>query len=498
VAGGFADDMSSSISGDLPGDSRLLLESMVREVEAALRPGQRLSARVIEMLLTGDVLLELGQSRATVPTSTPLQPGDRVRLEVVTAGPTPAFRIVTDTPAREGAGAPAPALVTGQRIAARVLEMLSTGDALLDLGASRAVVRASVPLQPGERVVLDVVSGGAKPELRIATDKPAVTPQGVTPQAVTPQAVTPQVVTPQAATAQPPGVAGPPAALTPRDLPVILRALAEMAPTGIPIAQAGQTFQTFLRAAVAADLRPAVVEQIQRLLAPLHAALPPAELAPMLRAFLAQSGLFTENHLGAALREHPGPLTGTTISPAADQRHAIADVRVLLGALTTAGTPVPEPVRAFGEALLQQQLVVAEQLAATSSGQVAIPFMFGEERVDIQFTWDRQARQETQERSEPEDDRAISLGVYVNLNIFGAIEARIVWKRESFAVTFYVEREATRAIVEAGLSELSKELSASGFSAVATNVWLNPDRVLAGATPVRPAIPAGTILDVMV
>ena len=318
--------------------------------------------------------------------------------------------------------------------------------------------------------MLAVVSGGAKPELRIATDKTAVTPQ--------------------AATAQPPGVAGPPAALNPRDLPAIMRALAEMVPAGIPIAQAGQTF---LRAAVAADLRPAVVEQIQRLLAPLHAALPPAELAPALRAFLAQSGLFTENHLGAALQEHPGPLTADQ----RDQRHAIADVRVLLGALTTAGTPVPDPVRVFGEALLQQQLVVAEQVAATGGGQIAIPFMFGEERVDIRFTWDREARQETQERSEPDDDRAISLGVFVDLNIFGAIEARIVWKPESFAVTFYVEREATRAIVEAGLSDLSKELSASGFSAVATNVWLNPDRVSAGVTPVRPAIPAGTILDVM-
>jgi hypothetical protein len=403
--------MSSSISGDLAGEIRLLLESMGWEAEAALRPGQRLPARVIEMLLTGDVLLELGKSRATVPTSTPLQPGDRVRLEVVTAGPTPAFRIVTDTPAAA-----------------------------------------------------------------TAADKTAATPQ----------AATPQVATPQAATAQPPGVAGPPAALNPRDLPAIMRALADMAPTDIPIARAGQTF---LREAVAADLRPAVVEQIQRLLAPLHAALPPAELAPALRAFLAQSGLFTENHLGAALREHPGPLT-------ADQRHAIADLRVLLGALTTAGTPAPDPVRVFGEALLLQQLVVAEQLAATSSGQMAIPFMFGEERVDIRFTWDRQA-QEARERPEPDDERAISLGVFVDLNIFGAIEARIVWKPESFAVTFYVEREATRAIVEAGLSDLSKELSASGFSAVATNVWLNPDRVAAGVTPARPAIPAGTILDVM-
>jgi Flagellar hook-length control protein FliK len=305
------------------------------------------------------------------------------------------------------------------------------------------------------------------PEIRIVGDKTAGTTR--------------------AANAQPPGVAGAQAALSPRDLPVIMRALAEMGPTGVAIAQAGQTF---LQAAVAAGLPPAVVELIQRWLAPLDAALPSAELAQVLRAFLAQSGLFTENHLSAALQEHPGPLT-------VDQHEAIADIRLLLGALTTAGTPVPDAVRVFGDALLQQQLVVAEQLAATGSGQMAIPLMFGDERVDIRFTWDRQARQDTQDRPEPDDDRAISLGVFVNVQILGAIEARIDWKPGAFAVTFYVEREATRAIIEAGLSDLSHELSASGFSAVAMNVWLNPDRVSAGVTPVRRAMPAGSILDVM-
>jgi flagellar hook-length control protein FliK len=300
--------MSNSISGDLTGESRLLLESMGK-AEAALFVGQRLSARVIETLVTGDVLLELGHGRVTVPTNMPLQSGDRVRLEVLTAGPTPEFRIVTD--------------------------------------------KVAVPRQ-------------------IATTK-----------------------------AEPPGVAGQPAALSPRDLPVILRSLAQMVPAGMPIAQAGQIF---LQAVAAVDLPP------------------------------------------------------------------------------------------------------AQQLAAADSGQMTIPFMFGEECVDVRLTWDREARQESQERSEPDDDRngqddrdarAISLGVFVNLNIFGGIEARMIWKPESFAVTFYVEREATRAIVEAGLNDLSQELSASGFSAVTTNVWFNPDRVAAGATPARPATPAGTILDVM-
>jgi hypothetical protein len=116
--------------------------------------------------------------------------------------------------------------------------------------------------------------------------------------------------------------------------------------------------------------------------------------------------------------------------------------------------------------------------------------------VDLRFTWDREARQQTHDRSERDEGEAISLGIFVNVQIFGAIEARLVWKPESFAVTFYVERDATRAIVEAGLNDLSRDLSAAGFPAVAANVWLNPDRVAAGVTPVRRAMPTGSILDV--
>lgn len=482
MAGAFADGMSSSISGDLTGDSRILLESMGRDMQAALSPGQRLPARVIEMLLTGDVLLELGRSRVTVPTSTPLQPGDRVRVEVLAAGPTPEFRILS------GGANPQPA--TPQP-------------------ANPQLANPQPGIAPGKAAVTPQAGIALPPQ---ATSlPPALNPTGAPIPAAT---LNPQPAVNPPAAANQPAALNPPVALTPRDLPVIMRALAEIAPAGIPVARAAETF---LQTAAVADLRPAIVEQIQRALAPLHAALPAADLAPALRTFLAQSGLFTENQLGAVLRQYaatPAPAQRPADQPPVDQRPAdqrstdtrpaaqrpeiIPDVRLLLGALTPAGTPIPEAVRVFGEAILQQQLVVAEQVAATNGGQVAIPFVFGEERVDIRFTWDREAQQETQERSDPGSDRTISLGVFVNLNVFGGIEARIVWKPESFAVTFYVERELTRAIVDAGLTELTQELSASGFSAVVTNVWLNPDRIAAAATPAKRAIPAGTILDVMV
>ena len=59
---------------------------------------------------------------------------------------------------------------------------------------------------------------------------------------------------------------GPTLPLSARDLPVIMRALAEMSCRRV--SRSPKPDRTFLRAAVAADLRPAVVDQIQRVLAP--------------------------------------------------------------------------------------------------------------------------------------------------------------------------------------------------------------------------------------
>jgi hypothetical protein len=165
---------------------------------------------------------------------------------------------------------------------------------------------------------------------------------------------------------------------------------------------------------------------------------------------------------------------------------------MLLGDLTTTGTPVPEPVRSFGEALLQQQLVVAEGLAAGGPAQIVVPFMFGDSRADVVFEWERDAREK-----EDQPQHGVSLGVFVYLKPLGAIEARVDWQPESLAVTFFVERESTRALVEAGLGEFSKQLELSGSPNVTSKVWFNPNRVFRPPPPEKRSIPGGTILDVM-
>jgi hypothetical protein len=513
-----------------------------------LRAGDRLEARVLQILAGGQALIEFGQTQVSASTSTPLQPGARVMLEVVAGGPKPEFRIVPES----APSSPQPA--AGQRFEARVLEILPSGEAVVEFGQSHATVRTTTPLQPGERVVLEVVTGGVKPEIRIVPDAPAAAPQpGARP--------------------------GPEPSLSAHDLPVILRAMTQALAGGVPTANAGgvplanpggvplaNAGQEFLSAATASALRPAVIAQIERLLAPLEAGAPPAVLAGTIRTFLAQSGLFTENQLDSALKNAavtvdqpraafdlrtllaaltsdgkpesqadgapknpagalknaaPTPdqpraaidlrtLLATLPSdgraetqndqtlkneirpPASDQPRAAFDLRMLLGALTTEGKPVPDAVRAFGDALLQQQLVVAERLAATGVGHVVVPFVFGEKPVDVVVEWERQRGDDKQETP----DGTISLGVFVRLPSLGAIEARLEWLAESLNVNFFVEREETRSLVQASLDDFSKELSQSGVSAVSSHVWLNPERVSKGPPPDKRPSSGGTILDV--
>jgi hypothetical protein len=502
-------------SGPLQAGDRVILEVVSGGARPELRivtdstgpapppvAGQRLEARVLGMLPGGNVLVAFAQSRAEVPTSIPLEPGDRVVLEVVTVGVQPEYRIVAgdapphpplvagDTPvgqppaagntpigeppvANPPVGEPPVAGNTpagqppavGQRLEARVLEARPNGDVLLLIGQDRAVLSASSPLQPGDRVAVEVVTVGVQPKYRIVTDSPTAAQQ------------------PSAEQLPDSGVQRAPDPPGPRDLPVIMRALADVMPGTVALADA---LQEFLRAAPALEARPAVMEQIQRLALPLDAALQPDELAVMIRTFLAQSGLFTENRLHAALKTSP-------LASKADPHQADADLRLLLGQLTTAGTPVPDAVRRLGEALLQQQLVVAERLAGTGVGQVSIPVMFGQQRVDVVFQWEREARRE--KRDQP--DHGMAVAVFVSLPALGAIEARAELKPDSLAVTFYVEREATRALVEAGLAGFSEELSRAGCPAVTANVWLNPGRMASVAAAVARPVRGGTILDVI-
>jgi hypothetical protein len=363
----------------------------------------------------------------------------------------------------------------GQRLSADVIEVLTSGDVLLAFGQNRIVVAANQSLQVGDSIVLEVITAGTG--LRIVTQDAARLPVLSLASGSSP---TPDVGQPSPIDSQ-----RSPAPLSARDLPAILQARAHLQPGGASIADAGQEF---LRAAFAADLRPAVVEEIQRLLAPLNPALPAPALAAAIRTFLAQSGMFTENHL-------LGPQNSGAGTRGVDHQDMIPDLRLLLGELTTAGMPVPEAVRSFGEALLQQQLAVAEGLSATGVGHVVVPFMFGDEPVDVVFEWKREEPREKEKQDRP--DRGISLGVFVYLKALGGIEARVDWKPEALAVTFFVEREATRALIEAGLADFSEQLTLSGCPAVTSNVWFNPGRLVTAPSPVARTIPSGTILDVM-
>ncbi len=95
AAGGFGRRHGSSISGDLAGESRLPRIDGAAGRGCVVSRAATSGARDRDAPHGGRPARPRAESGKRT-TSTPLQPGDRVWLEVVTAGATPEFRIATD------------------------------------------------------------------------------------------------------------------------------------------------------------------------------------------------------------------------------------------------------------------------------------------------------------------------------------------------------------------------------------------------------------------
>lgn len=68
--------------------------------------------------------------------------------------------------------------VKGQRVTARVLEVLSGRQALLLIDGKRMRAKAFVPLKPGQEIKLQVTGTGSQPVLRLVEDAPGRLPEG--------------------------------------------------------------------------------------------------------------------------------------------------------------------------------------------------------------------------------------------------------------------------------------------------------------------------------
>ncbi len=157
-----------------------------------LRPGLRLTGRVLKLESDGRALIDLGRFRALAQISFGVKPGQTLQLKVVEGGPElhlkadpsgltvkqPALTQLSLDHVLDGAHQK---LQLGQNLTGRILKLESDGRALIDLGRFRALAPVSSAMKPGQTVQLNVVEGGLKPHQK-ADPASLTTKQSALPQ----------------------------------------------------------------------------------------------------------------------------------------------------------------------------------------------------------------------------------------------------------------------------------------------------------------------------
>ncbi|MEE4380822.1 MAG: flagellar hook-length control protein FliK [Pseudomonadales bacterium] len=362
-------------------------------------------------------------------------------------------------PPGRSAGAEAlAALRPGQRVDARVLEVLSSGTARLALAGTEVLANGRVPLQPGQQLSLSVVRLEPVLELRVA--RPAAPPD--------PRAEVLRVALPRQA----------PLADTLRSAAEALREL--------PVPR---------------DPRSALGELRSALGRLLDRAVPPERLdAAGVRRALASSGLFLEAGLAARGRPDAGDLKAALLglavrigaaqgaAPAASTTAAAGTTAPATGPESAPGSeprpgesggaegrtaepraPGPEAAlerlaRAVGAALARVQVHQAASLPSQEGGavwQFDLPVASEGRRDAVEV---RIARDGGGRRPEVADGgSAWSLTLHFDLPETGPVDVRLGLAGDAVAGTFWCSDPAARARFDAALPRLSEALGRAGL-----------------------------------
>lgn len=342
----------------------------------------------------------------------------------------------------------------GQRVFARVVQMIASDRALLDIGGQRFTASTPVPVAPGQ--ILQVAVRGLGPVVDLELLDP--------PEAVSERAYALATVIEARQTS----------ASAPRPSADAIRALIEALP----------------RLLGATPHDPQRTEQATRAasaLLPLPLTTDGDALAMALRHAVRASGLFYEGRVASSATERI----------AADAGRVADDVKALLAALApaTSGSPALESTRAaLAAEILARQVDVAYHKVKDGELRLDIPVMAGETPVDVglRVREDRDASRD----AEAPGGRQVELAL--ELPSFGRVHAAIRWTPGALQTRFAVGDDAQAEILRAGLDAFAARLRAVSFRHVSVRVDVDPDALTPPADPPDPVLPGGSILHVRV
>jgi hypothetical protein len=364
----------------------------------------------------------------------------------------------------------------GSRILASVLQTGLEGGTLLALGGREWPAGSKLPYPPGTVLRLEVVAGGAQPQLRVvAVDSSGVAPAG-----------DPQM-------APPSGPVGPPVSPISYGLAAAVLAARE----GLDVRSAAGAVVRWLPALVASGLITASqADALLKALSPVpvrvaDGAVATETVARAIADRVAHGGLLLERRLADVLGQRQPDAANVA---AADVRSRLAVLAHLLQQAPADVEDAGQAVVTLQDAMLAEQARAAAHLARDGVMDIRIPLQI--QGVAAEMRLRMQIRRDAEPRS---GGCAMTPWRQVRLDLalegLGPIQVRLAVLSTHVRAEFFVEHPATADRIEAGLATLGGAVERAGFVAVLSRVVVDPVRVCApDDLPDLP--PQHTIVDV--
>jgi len=361
----------------------------------------------------------------------------------------------------------------GMRLVAIVLASASAGQSRLALGDRDVLTASPLPYPAGTRLTLDVVRGGAAPELRIVADSAEDDAHAAGTDQPTPSTVASASY----------GMAT--AILAAREAPAL--------------PAAARALLRWLPALVArGSMTDGQAQVLSRALSPIQigpgsdGGWPDAEaLALALAQRVGEGGLLLERQLADLVRHHVP--RGKHIA-AANVRTRLAALADALAAFGDDLSEVRAAVATLQAALLGEQARVAAHLAHDGVLDVSLALRLASDGEDLPLRL-RIAR----DAPRPSDDQPAAVGWQnVRLDLafegLGAVQVQIGVGGGHLRAEFVVAQSSVADAIEARAGEFGYVLGEAGFSHVLTRVVVDPVRV--SAPDALPDLPAdGSIVN---
>jgi hypothetical protein len=484
------------------------------DIALTLRAGDLLTASVIDVLNGNDALISFGQFKAYARLPLPVITGQEIQIKVEEAEsglrmtmlprtggtlvspeknealPVRLFEPVSDHPFLS---AYSRSLAAGESMEGRITGFEKDGMMLVDFGKFKAFSKIDIPVREGQTLPLRVVESDLGLTLSIAPKAsgivsarglPSLAANGTSTEA----AAAPSGQIPTTSIADAPGAKT--TAGTAHSTPPTAREMAQLREQIRQLLDPGSLPDRMTPATSLPSPIKAALVNLQQLLHPASPTASKADLMEVIRSFVDHSGIFFEKHLEAAIRNlnaRPDTVTQEELARHPSIRELIVkDLKpnlMILNAYLEEQTPERQgPERSLLEmmrSIARRSLTHIEQQQVLATEKPVDPELlmtFSHLMLLTETRHDARLKVYYAKKGRDGEGKKPRVALLLEMDRMGSVRTDLWMVGRDLNITFFVEDEQKKAIIDGAKHRVGKAL-ASSFNTIALNVVVNVKKI---------------------